>query len=74
MSAYELINRIRLSASDTVLAAPEDVLRQITERYFSPNLSAEELRGLVRSGSADPVRRFGEACRNELKSVKRAGI
>jgi hypothetical protein len=72
VSAYELINRIRLSASDAVLAAAEDVLRQITEQYFSPNLSVEELRGLVRSGSADPIKRFGEACRSELKSVKRA--
>ena len=69
-SAYELVNRIRLSASDAVLVEAEHVLRQITEQYFSPNLSVEELRALVRSGSgADPLKSFGEACRVELKSM-----
>lgn len=74
VSAYELINRIRLSASDPVLAAAEEVLRQVTEQYFSPNLSVEELRALVRSASADPIKRFGDACRSELKSMKRAAV
>jgi hypothetical protein len=69
LSAYELVNRIRLSASDAVLAEAEHVLRQITEQYFSPNLSVEELRALVRSGVADPLKSFGEACRVELKSM-----
>ena len=72
LSAYELINRIRLSASDAVLAEAEDVLRHITEQYFSPNLSVEEISELVRSGAADPVKRFAEACRSELRSMKRA--
>ena len=57
LSAYELINRIRLSASDAVLVEAENVLRQITEQYFSPNLSVEEIHALVRSGAADPVKR-----------------
>lgn len=74
LPAYELINRIRLSASDGVLAEAENVLRQITELYFSPNLSVEEVRALVRSPTADPVKRFAEACRSELKAIKRAEI
>ena len=69
-SAYELVNRIRLSASDTVLAEAEDVLRRITEQYFSPNLSVEEMRALVQSADSDPLKRFGEACRVELKSMR----
>jgi hypothetical protein len=67
---YELLNRIRLSASDAVLAEAEHVLRQITEQYFSANLTLEEMRALVRSGSADPLKSFGEACRVELKSMR----
>jgi hypothetical protein len=67
---YELLNRIRLSASDAVLAEAEHVLRQITEQYFSTNLTLEEMRALVRSGSADPLKSFGEACRVELKSMR----
>jgi hypothetical protein len=76
LSAYELINRIRLYASDAVLAEAEHVLRQITEQYSSPNLSLEEMRALVQSGGADapggadPLKGFGEACRVELKSMR----
>jgi hypothetical protein len=74
LPAYELLNRIRLCASDAVLAAAEEILKRITEQYFSPNLSLEELRALVRSGgAADPLKSFGEACRAELKSF-RAGV
>jgi hypothetical protein len=74
LPAYELLNRIRLCASDAVLAEAEQVLQRITEQYFSPNLSVEELRALVRSGSADsdPLKSFGEACRVELKSMRGA--
>jgi hypothetical protein len=74
LPAYELLNRIRLCASDAVLAQAEEVLLRITEQYFSPNLSLEEMRALVRSGSADadPLKSFGEACRIELKSIRAA--
>jgi hypothetical protein len=71
LSVYELVNRIRLSASDAVLAEAEYVLRQITEQYFSPNLSVQDFRALVQSGAgADPLKSFGEACRVELKSMR----
>ena len=71
LPAYELLNRIRLCASDAVLAQAEEVLLRITEQYFSPNLSVDELRALVRlGGAADPLKSFGEACRVELKSMR----
>ncbi len=72
LPAYELLNRIRLCASDAVLAQAEQVLQRITEQYFSPNLSLEELRALIRSGgtNADPLSSFGEACRVELKTMR----
>jgi hypothetical protein len=68
---YEILNRIRLCASDAVLAEAEQILKTITEQYFAPNLSVEEIRTLVRSGraSGDPLKSFGEACRAELKSL-----
>ncbi len=72
LSVYELLNRIRLSASDAVLAEAERVLRHITEQYFAPNLSVDDMRVLVQSGSADPLKTFGEACRVELKSMRAA--
>lgn len=72
LPAYELLNRIRLCASDAVLIQAEQVLQRITEQYFSPNLSVDEIRALVRSGKADadPLRSFGEACRLEIKSLR----
>jgi hypothetical protein len=73
LPVYEVLNRIRLCASDAVLAEAEQMLRRITEQYFSPNLSVEEMRALARSGTAaDPLRSFGEACRVELKTMHAA--
>ena len=69
LSAYALINRIRLTASDAVLAEAEQMLVRITEQYFSPNLSVEDLRARYRSPTGDPLKAFGDACRLELKSI-----
>jgi hypothetical protein len=66
---YELINRIRLSASDVVLAEAERALQRIVEQYFEPNVSMEEMRALSRSSSGDPLKAFADACRAELKSM-----
>ena len=72
LHAYALLNRIRLCASDAVLAQGEATLRFITEQYFSPNLSVDEMRKLVRKWTTDPLEPFGEACRLELKSMRTA--
>jgi hypothetical protein len=67
---YELLNRIRLCASDTIVQEAERVLKLITEQYFSSNLSLEEMRELIRKGgNVDPLRPFAEACRSELKAM-----
>ena len=69
LSAYALLNRVRLSASDAVLAQAEHILVWITEQYFSPNLSTEDMRALIHSLGNDPLKPFAEACRDELKSI-----
>jgi hypothetical protein len=71
LPVYEVLNRIRLCASDVVLAEAERILATIMEQYFSPNLSTEEIRALVRRHN-DRLRSFGEACRVELKSMRGA--
>src|SRR5262245_50082163 len=73
LSAYALLNRIRLSASDAVLAEAVNVVSRIAEQYFSPNISLEEIRAVTRSLEADPLKSFGEACRAELKSIRATG-
>ncbi len=71
--AYAMLNRIRLSASDAVLVEAVGVMRRITDQYFSRNLSLEEIRELAGKGpAADPLKSFGETCRVELKSMRRA--
>jgi hypothetical protein len=72
-TAYALLNRIRLSASQAVLTEAEKVLTQIADQYYSPNLSPDEARALVRSREADPLKGFGEACRTELRKLRAAG-
>ena len=72
LPAYALLNRVRLCASGPVLSEAENLLRLLTEQYFSPNLSLQELelRALNRSARVDPLKPFGEACRTELKSMR----
>ena len=71
-SIYSLLNRIRLCGSDAVLAAAEVALTTIAEQYFRPNLTLEQLRALIREGAnSDPLKSFAEACRVELKSMRR---
>ena len=67
---YALTNRVRLTASQPVLAEAERLLKRITEQYFSRNLTVEDMRKLAGSDEADPLKTFGEACRVELKSIR----
>ena len=72
LPVYEVLNRIRLCASDAVLAEAERLLATITEQYSSRNLSVEEIRKLVQARGPDPLKSFGEACRIELRSMRHA--
>jgi hypothetical protein len=72
LKAYALLNRIRLCASDAVLSEAQRIVHFIAEQYFSPNLSVEELRTLIRSRDQDPLQPFGETCRRELKAMRTA--
>lgn len=70
LKAYELLNRIRLCASPAVLEEAEHAVAVIMEQYFASNLSLEEMRALMRKGAhVDPLKRFAEACRAELKAM-----
>jgi hypothetical protein len=73
LSIHALLNRIRVCASVPVLSEAERALASITEQYFSPNPSLEQLRALVRDGArSDPLRSFVEACRAEVRSMPTA--
>ena len=72
LSAYALINRIRLSASQPVLTEAEHLMTRITDQYFARNLTLADLQQLTHSTDADPMKSFGDACRKELKSIRAA--
>ena len=71
-SLYAVLNRIRLVASDEVLAAADRTSTQIIERFFRPNLSSEEMRQLVLTRPDDPLKEFSEVCRLELRTLQRS--
>jgi hypothetical protein len=69
LSIYALLNRIRLCASEAVLAQAQEVVTFIVEQYFAPNISVEELHKRVHDEGADPLKEFSQACRRELISM-----
>lgn len=72
LGLYALGNRIRLYASEAVVAATESAIQWIGEQYMKENLAPGELRQLVLAAFRDsrsrddPLRPFSEACRREL--------
>ena len=68
---YAILNRIRLLASDEVLAAADRAATAIIGRYFQPNLSPEEMHQLMLTRPDDPLQEFSEVCRLELRTIQR---
>jgi hypothetical protein len=63
---YAMLNRMRVLSSPQVIETAEKVIHLIAETYFGPNLTLRDLRG--RGGEVDILRRFSEACREDLKT------
>ena len=70
LSIYVLLNRIRLCASEAVLAQAQEIVRFIMEQYLAPNVSVEELHERVHNDGIDPLKAFSEACRRERLPAK----
>ena len=68
---YAILNRIRLLASDEVLAAADRAVTAILGRYFQPNLSPEGMQQLMLTRPEDPLKEFSEVCRLELRTIQR---
>jgi hypothetical protein len=67
--AYALLSRIRLTASEEVLASAEVLVRNIVKCYGEPNLTPEQIRSRALN-SNDPLKLFSETCRAELDSLR----
>jgi hypothetical protein len=66
---YGVTGRIRLVATDPVLAAAETCLRQIIDLYAKPNMTIEEIRLAFERDRLDPITDFSVACRKELLEI-----
>jgi hypothetical protein len=64
---YSKVARIRLTSSDEVLRAAEEVGKRLVEFYQRPPEDPAEILARVAKGqeSLDPLRDFTEACRRE---------
>src|SRR5262245_44383003 len=74
VNAYALHNRIKLISSEAVVDAAGLAIRQILQRYFSPNLTTkEQMRDYALSlkDENDPLKDFAEACRAELEMLQK---
>ena len=72
VNLYALDNRIKLTSSEPVLAAVEQVLGLIITQYYQPNLTLDEIRELATTKYADPLKAFSSACRAELEQLRRS--
>ena len=73
LQVFALQNRIKLVASEAVVAATDQTIKRILEQYFGPNLTKEQLREMAFNRiDEDPVRSFSKACREELRALERS--
>jgi hypothetical protein len=67
---YALLSRIRLSSSTEILESAEEVVRTVLDTYPKPNLTPQQIQSRAVSND-DPLRRFSDTCRVELRSIQR---
>jgi hypothetical protein len=70
---YGITGRIRLVATDPVLAAAEACIGQIIDLYAKPNLTVAQIRLAFERDRLDPIRDFSVACRKEFLEIAGGG-
>jgi hypothetical protein len=70
---YGISGRIRLVATDPVLAAAEACIRKIIDLYARPNMTVEQIRLTFERDRLDPVMNLSTACRKELLEIAGGG-
>lgn len=65
MRLYSKVARIRLTSSDRVLCAAEEVGRRLLEAYERAPADPAEVIAQYAKGELDPLREFTQACREE---------
>ena len=69
VNLYGKIGRMRVLSSAGVLASAEQIAQKIINMYLEPNKTFFELREMVNKNAIDILGNFGEACRDEFRSL-----
>ena len=64
---YAMISRMRLVSSQNIVDHADAVAELIIDTYLAPNRTFEYVRELTKEGSLDPLKKFADACREELR-------
>jgi len=70
VSLYGKIGRMRVLSSPKVLASAEQIGQKIANIYLEPNKTFFELREMINKNAIDILGDFGEACREEFRSLR----
>jgi hypothetical protein len=63
---YAMVSRMRIVSSEMVANAADMVLEKIVDTYQSPNKTLADIRSELHTEELDVLRRFSEACREDL--------
>lgn len=65
---YTLVSRMRFVSTPQVVGAAEAVVQNVINTYFTPtpHKTYRELHAYLTQHNVDPLREFGEACREDL--------
>jgi hypothetical protein len=66
VALYAMVSRMRVISSLPVVKAADAVVVLILDTYFKPNKTMLELRDTMKGEHLDPLRNFGEACRDDF--------
>jgi len=66
---FALINQMRMVSSPRIVEGADRVARLIMGTYVAPNKTFGDLESTLESHMVDPMRRFSEACREELEEL-----
>jgi len=64
---YSMVARMRLLSSKSIVEHAEKVAQMVIDTYLAPNKTFRDVPKLRESGAMDPLKDFGEACREELR-------
>src|SRR5262245_29007890 len=64
-----MISHMRVVSSSRIVEHADSVARLIMETYVAPNKRFGDLESTLESHMVDPLRRFSEACREELQQL-----